>query len=193
MANLITLDEYKEYKGINSPDRDDMIEALITRTSDFIKRFTNKTFIDYAYVNKIEYHDGKDLESVLLEEPPILSVASVKTSTDGGVTQTTLVENTDFFVEKGIAQIISNDASGTFTYLGVGFHSLEVTYKGGYTAVPQDIRQANLDFVTYYLENEYTPKRQFSQMTTENFNFRAESDLGLPGHIQRILEYYREL
>lgn len=190
MANLITLSEYKEYKGIKSTSDDAKTESLITRTSQFIKRFTNKTFIDYAFVNKVEYFDGKLVNEVLLEELPIISVTHVKTSIDGGVTQTDLVENTDFFIDNSLGAILS---TGVFTTTGVAFKSLEVSYKGGYTSTPQDIKQASLDLVSYYLDNEFTPKRQFGSNTIENFNFRAENDVNLPGHIQRILEYYREL
>ena len=193
MANLITLAEYKEYKGINSISEDAKTESLITRTSEFIKKFTNKTFIDFVSVDKIEYFDALNLDFIFLDELPVISITSAKTSVDGGVTQTTIVENTDFFIDLELGQIISNNISGYFTNSGIGFKSLEIAYRAGYAQTPEDIKQANMDFVAYYLDQEYTPKRQFASNTIENMNFREESSINLPGHIQRILEYYREL
>jgi len=190
MANLITLAEYKEYKGINSPSKDATIESLIARTSEYIKRFTNKTFIDFSTTDKVEYFNDINLDWVLLAELPILAVTAVNISTDGGVTQTLLVEDTDYFVDNPLGKIIS---SSYFTTSGTEFKTVEVTYTGGYLTTPEDIKQANLDLVAYYLDNEYTPKRQFGSNTIENMNFREESSINLPGHIQRILEFYREL
>jgi len=192
-TDLITLAEYKEYKGVKSTSDDTKTSALITRVSEFIKRFTNKTFIDYSTAPKTEYHNVKNEEWVLLGEIPIINVSSVATSIDGGVTQTDLDEDVDFFTDKDLGMLFSNSSTGYFTTTGVGHKSLEVTYTGGYTETPSDIKQAALDLVSYYLDNEFTPKRQFSQTTIENFSFRAANDVNLPGHIRRILEFYREL
>ncbi len=91
MADLIDLDCYKEAKTINSTQRDGKIQTLITQVSALIETYCNRLFTTYSETAKIEWHDGMT-NKVYLKAFPIISVISVKTSSDGGVTQTTLTE-----------------------------------------------------------------------------------------------------
>ena len=83
MTDLITLAEYKEYKGISNPDRDGKFQILITRASALIETYCNRKFIEYSAVAdaRIEWFDGIT-NKVELTEFPVISVETVYTSPD---------------------------------------------------------------------------------------------------------------
>lgn len=197
--NLATIDEFKAYKTIKSDEFDDIIEALISRCSDYIKTYCGKTFVDYAAVAKVEYFDAVDTDVIHLDEYPIISVDSVETSTDGGKTYgTALTVFDDYFVNDDISAVttaysafVTGGASSVAK--GVSKRSLRVTYKAGYLKLPTEIRQACLDLVEYYKENEYTPRQDFEAFKVENLGFRTGDSSNLPSHIRRVLDLYREL
>jgi len=196
---LVTIDEFKTYKNISNSESDDIIEALITRCSDFIKTYCGKTFIDYAAVAKTEYFDAVGTNVIHVDEYPIISVDSLTTSTDGGKTYgTALVEFDDFFIDTEVGSITSAyDAfvlpSASAVAKGRSKKSFKITYKGGYLKLPTEIRQACLDLIEYYRESEYTPRQSFEGFNVENLGFRAGSSVNLPSHIKRVLDMYREI
>src|SRR5210317_164397 len=135
MADLISLSQYKEYKGINSTSRDGKIQAVISRASALVESYCARKFIDYSVTPKIEWHDAMT-NSVTLKEFPVIAVVSVKTSEDGGVTQTTLTEaaadKTGYFVDLNDGIIFTQIESNKFlTYYDLAYRSLEVEYTAG--------------------------------------------------------------
>ena len=197
--NLATLDEFKTYKVINSTESDDIIESLLSRVSAFIKTYCGKTFVDYASVAKTEYFDAVGTEVVHLDEYPIISVDSVQTSLDGGKTYgTALTVYDDYFVNEEISAISTAYAGFVLTTAssvskGTSSRSLKVIYKAGYLKLPEELRQATLDLVEYYKENEYTPRQDFEGFKIENLGFRTGDSTNLPSHIKRVLDMYKEL
>lgn len=183
MADLITLIEYKTYKKINSTSSDTAISNIIASVSALVKNYCNRSFVDFATTDKVEYFDS-NTTSVLLSEFPIISVTHVKTSSDGGATQTTLVEGTDYYVDSDNDSIITTSAA-PFLYSAVKFKSLEVSYKAGYTSAPDDLKIAVMDLVDYYKDEQFTSKKQTMGATIEY------SPAKLPHHIKRILDLYR--
>lgn len=196
--DLVTLEEFKVYKTINSTEQDDKINALITRVSQFIKTYCGKTFVDYVSTDKTEYYDAVNTSDIFLDEQPVISITSLQVSNDGGKTyNTALVEYDDFFVNYDIGVVTSTstftDSSSSSVSQGVSSRSLKVKYRGGYKTLPADLRQAALDMVEYYRANEYTPRQDFQSFKIENLGFRTGDSPSLPSHIKRILDQYREL
>lgn len=187
MANTIlaTLKEYKAYNNITTPNKDAQIEILLEAASQYIKNYCAKSFIDYYNESKVEYLNGT-YKCVYLEELPVRSVSSVKTSVDGGVTQVLLVENTDYFVNKEEGTIIS--ANNKFVSPTHIYKSLEVTYKGGYIKPPRDIVLATIELVEYYKDEEFTPRKAMQTASIENAITMSNK---LPSHIKNILDSYR--
>lgn len=192
-ADLITLDEFKTYRGITKSDNkeDTKITQLIKSATDLIKVYCNRTFIDHYYTNKTEYFDGTRYSEIFLEEIPLVSVSEVSYTTDG-TTYTSLIEDVDYFVNYDEDSIYC--ANG---YAFIAAHtifpkrSLKVDFKGGYESAPGDIKQATMDIVEYYRTEQFTPRKAASNVTLENIGFRAGSSIGLPPHIKRILEMHR--
>lgn len=192
---LITLDCYKDYKGINSSTKDGRFQNLILQVSALIESYCNRNFIYYSSNNKVEQFDAKT-NKVFLNVFPVISVSSVTTSTDGGLTQTTLTENSPtkdgYYVDIENGTVMTqNDNLNFLTSYDTAYRSLEVTYNAGYTVetLPADLKLAVQDLVHYYDSNEKQPTQSLLGATVDNAApYIANS---FPPHIRRILDLYR--
>ena len=182
--SLVTLSEYKNHVGITNPNQDNEISSLIIKVSSLVKTLCRRTFVDWVDDNKIEYFEGGELFN--LGEGPVLSVVSVQKSEDYGQTWTTMTEYTDWVLKKTTHQIVPVNSPGYFQELLNGYR---VTYTAGYETLPDDLKLADLDLITYYLKNDAavhsskapgTNAVQIEYITTTN----------LPAHIKRVLDLY---
>ncbi len=184
MANLITLQDYKTYAGISSVEHDAKLSSLIVYTTDFIKKYCGRTFIDNysegAFTEIIEYWSG-GADSYPTKEFPIQEIVSVEYSSDLGTTYTELVAGTDYALdkEKDLLHVVEGEDNS-------GINAYKITYKGGYATTPDSLKVAALDLVEYYYKQESTPKRMQNFVSIE---YVKSSDL--PHHIKRVLDLYR--
>lgn len=185
MADLITLAEYKAYAGINSTNQDDEIEAIIPKASQLTKTYCRRTFVDYVNDAKVEIHSG-GLESIQLQEFPLIRVNSVEYSTDYGQTYIDLVEYTDFAVDLEYSSIIPIGTDVFPKYV----NGYKVSYLAGYETIPEDLKVAVMDLVTYYLKNDssvHSPKAP----GTNSVQIEYITSNSLPAHIARVLNLYK--
>lgn len=199
--DLITLEEYKEYRNLTNPDKDGKRLLLIKLCSKLIKNYCNRSFIDYVSTDKVEYFDART-DKVVLNETPLISVTHVKTSDDGGVTQTTLTADSadkdGYFVDLQNDTIYSQVEGYDFlTYVDHPHKSLEVSYKAGFVddegnpECPIDLKLAMFDLVQYYEDNEKQLQKSIASASVDNPAPVVSSDF--PAHIKRILDLYRYL
>jgi hypothetical protein len=197
MTDLLTLSEYKEYKGINSSTNDGKIQALITQVSSLVENYCNRKFIQYSTTQnaRVEWFDGMT-NKVWLTEFPVISVESVTTSTDGGMTQETLVEGSSskdgYFVDLEEGTVFTQQTVNMFIdSYDIPYRSLEITYTAGYTedTLPEDLKLAVLDLVHYYMSDESKPTKSLLGGTIDNPLPANASNF--PPHIKRILDLYR--
>lgn len=182
---LITRDEYKAYMGINSPNQDSVIDAIIPKVSQFVKTYCRRTFVDFVNDSITETVHGGYGDKITLKEYPLLSVTTVAVSTDYGVTYTDLIEFTDYVVDLSDATIIA--ISGDFPKLINGY---QITYTAGYEDIPIDLKLAVMDLVTYYMKNDmavHSPKAP----GTNTVQVEYITSSALPAHIRRILDMYK--
>lgn len=201
MANLITLQEYKAYKAITNDKEDDKITLVIDNISKLIKTYCGRTFIDYVTVDKIEKFDARVTE-VTMSEVPLVSVSLVTTSIDGGITQVTLTEASPtadgYFVDTEEGKVLTQVEDQNFlNSVATPYRSLEITYRAGFVdstgaaEVPQDLRLAALDLVSYYVNDEKKPSKSLASAAIDNTVSVTVS--GFPPHIVRVLQLYRLL
>ncbi len=184
---LITRAEYKAYVGITSPNSDTVIDALIPKVSALVKNYCRRTFIDYVNDAKVETTSGGYGENLLLEEYPVISVTSVGWSVDYGQNYTDLVEFTDYVVEVEKGYIVALSASGEWDKCLNGY---QVTYTAGYETLPEDLKLAVMDLVTYYIKNDasvHSPKAP----GTNSVQIEYITSSAFPAHIKRVLDLYR--
>jgi hypothetical protein len=180
--NLTTRADYKAYAGIKSTNYDAEIDALIPKVSALVKNYCRKSFVDYWDVPLTEIYDGQT-KVFLLKETPVVAVQSVTYSTDYGVTNTALVQNTDYVVRGD--NIISTATDG-FKYLLNGYR---VTYTAGYEDVPNDVELAIMDLITYYRQND-SAVHSTKAPGTNSVQIEYISTTNLPAHIKRVLDLH---
>lgn len=183
--DLITLAEYKAYVGITSTNQDTEIKALIPIASQMCKTYCRRTFVDYVNDAKIDVSSsGQD--RVYLQEFPVLAVGSVEYSADYGLTYTTLVEYTDYAVDVEDGAVVPINSTGLFPKLP---NAIRITYTGGYEEVPQDLKVAVMDLLTYYLKNDMAVKAQRAAgANTVQIEYITKNTL--PSHIVRVFDMY---
>lgn len=181
--NLITKAEYKSYVGINSPNEDALIDSLIPKVSQLIKNYCRRTFVDYIDDPKVDQFNGG--EAFYLKEYPVVSVSSVEYSVDYGKTYVALTEYDDWVLNRAEDAIIPTSAS-IFQILVNGY---KVTYTAGYESVPEDLKLAVFDLITYYRKNDsaiHSPKAP----GTNSVQIEYITTTSLPAHIRRVLDLY---
>jgi len=194
MADLITRDDYKTYKGIDHFKDDTKIDALLSPISSLVKTYCGTSFIDHYSSDKVEYFDIQDTQSteLFLTESPLVSVTSVKEREGIGSDYSTLVNNNDYYIDLEHDRLYRIDGDISSKSWAKGFSSVEVTYKAGYSATPQDLRLAIFDLITYYLKEEYKGRKSLAGATLQNeTSTTIREDIGFPDHIKRILDMYR--
>lgn len=183
MADLITRQEYKTYAGINSTNSDAEIDLLIPKVSELVKSYCRRTFIDYYSNPKTEvFHGG--FSSFILKEAPVVQVLSVETSSDYGQTYTALTEYVDW-VKDG-DYIVSINPAG-FTKLLNGY---QVIYYAGYESVPEDLKLAVLDLITYYRRNDGAVHNNRTPGGGGSVQLEYITNTSFPAHIKRVLDQY---
>ena len=180
--NLVTLAEYKAYAELNSTNNDSVINILIPNVSQLVKNYCRRTFVDYVDTPKIEIFRG-GVPYIMLEENPIITITSLELSIDYGQTYTPLVEFTDWVLDGN--QIFPLTSTEFPKYL----RGYKVTYTGGFDDVPDDIKLAVMDLITYYRKNEASVKA-LKHVNTNSMQIEYLSDAALPSHIKRILDMY---
>ncbi len=196
MADLITLNEYKEHKQITSSTRDGKIQTLITQVGSLVESYCARKFLDYASSPGITEWFDSNTDIVYLKHYPVIQVNTVNVSVDGGITQTLLTENdpdaAGYFVDLENGAVRTQKTGNKFNdtaYYNTPYRSLEINYFAGYTEVPEDLKLAVIDTIAYYEDQENKPSQTLMGGTIENpLPYAANS---FPPHIRRVLDLYR--
>ena len=200
MADLVTLQQYKDFAGLTSIKNDARINVVIDQVSQLVKTYCGSTIVDYASTNKVEYKNIKDsiVDTIILDESPLIQVVSVQERTSQADAYVTLItENSD---SSGKYEYVVDDESDSITrtnstgnkYWAKGMKSVKVTYKAGYTSTPEDLKLAVFDLIKYYMKDERKERMSISGATVENpLSSSLSGNIGFPDHIKRILDMYK--
>ncbi len=183
--DLITLEEYKSYTKIRSNEQDDKLNQLIPMVSDLVKIHCGRTFVDYVSTNKVEYFSDGGL-FVYTSEQPIITISEVASRSDPTTTEyTVLTEHADYVYDRSRDRIFC-------LWGGDGFYalpdSLRITYTGGYTNIPEDLKLGVLDLVQFYQKGEAVPRKA---LNSNQISVEYVKSMDFPPHIKRILDLYR--
>ena len=200
MADLVTLQQYKDFVGLQGVQNDAKINVIIDNVSQLVKTYCGTTIIDYASNNKVEYFNIKDtmVDTIITEESPIIQVVSVQERTSQADAYVTLItENSDssgkyeYVVDDDSDSIIRTNSTGN-KHWPKGMKSVKVTYKAGYTSTPEDLKLAVFDLIKYYLKDERKDRMSIAGATVENATSTSlRNNIGFPDHIKRILDLYK--
>lgn len=182
-ANLITRAEYKAYAGITSTNQDQEIDTLIPKVSQLVKSYCRRAFVDYFDEAKTEVFDG-GFGTLLLKESPVTQVISVQLSSDYGQTYVKLAKFTDW-VQSG-DEVIATSTQGFKPFV----NGYKVSYFAGYETVPEDLKLAVLDLVTYYRKNDASVHNNKSPGGGGSVQLEYIMNTNFPAHIKRVLDLY---
>lgn len=183
MADLVTLAEYKDYAKINSTNQDTALNSIIPKVSTLVKTYCRRAFIDYVATDKVEYFDGGAFFP--LQEYPVISITKVEYSADFGQTYADLVNYTDFVLDKRSDTIVPPYVEA----FPDAINGYRVSYKGGFSTLPEDLKLAVFDLITYYIKNDGVSHATRSP-TSNSIQLEYITNSNFPSHIKRVLDMY---
>lgn len=193
MTDLVTLQEYKEYKGQKNPEDDSKRLTIISAVSALVETYCDRKFKSYYTYPAVEYYSALNTE-LYLRNFPVVEVVSVELSINGGVSYDPLIEadpeGLGYLVnlEEGI--LYTQNPRRPFAYIVQrAFNSLKVTYRAGYETLPLDLKLAVMDLVHYYEKEQQVPSKSLMSANVENAI--PYDSIQFPAHIARILNMYR--
>lgn len=184
MADLITLAEYKAYAGLNTPNQDAQINALIPGICQYVETYCNRKFKYYITEPFTEVFSGK-YYPIQLKHHPVTQILQVKESVDHGATYTTLDEYTSWVLDKEEGTVVQ--PLGVFV---AGINRYSVTYNYGFETLPDDLRLAIFDLVKYYMKNDMAVHSNKAPGTSQ-VQLDYQTNAAMPAHIRRILDLYK--
>ena len=195
MANLITLNTYKTAESIQSTKDDAKLELLIESVSQLVKTYCGNTIVDF-YAD-----DSRKTETlsinwasniVQLTESPVRTVHSVKERENLSQSYVTLTANEDYYVDLATDSIYRVNSNGTAKNWPNGPGAVEVIYNAGYELVPDDLKLAVIDLITYYHKDEHKARQTIAGASIQNQGSSSQrNNVAFPDHIKRVLDLYK--
>lgn len=200
MADLVTLQQFKDFAGLQGVQNDARLNTVIDNVSQLVKTYCGTTIIDYASTDKTEYFNISDnhVDRIILAESPLISVSQVQERQDqAGAYVTLITENSDssgkyeYVLDMDSDSIIRTNSTG-HKYWPKGVKSVKVVYRAGYTSTPEDLKLAIFDLIKYYLKDERKARQSIAGSSIENpVSTSLRNNIGFPDHIKRVLDMYK--
>ena len=193
MADLITLASYKEAEGLSTPKEDLRINALIPSVSQLVKTYCGNSFVDFYSSNKTEtFTIDWSTYIVQLTESPVTTIVSVEERQSYGGSYATLTTGAFEYALDTKTDSILRTNSGSYQNWARGVDAARIVYKAGYSAVPEDLKLAVIDLITYYLKDEHKERRTIQGASIQNAASSSQRDnVAFPDHIKRVLDLYK--
>ena len=140
MANLVTLQQYKDFAGIKGLNEDAKINVIVPAISQAVKTYCGTSFIDFYSSDKTEFFDIKDTftTAVMVDESPLISVSQVQERQSQAESYVTLItENSDssgkyeYIVDTGLDLIRRTTATSDKAF-PKGPKAVKIVYRSGY-------------------------------------------------------------
>jgi len=194
MANLITLEEYKESEGIQSSKEDLRLNNLIPAISQLVKTYCGNSIVDYYTTQKTEYLNiNWNTTTIQLTESPITEVISVEERSSYSSAYNLLTTGAyEYYVDFSTDSIFRTTGSTGYRNWSLGPGAVKVVYNAGYSTAPLDLKLAAIDLVTYYIKDEHKERQTLAGASTQNASTTSMTNSpSFPDHIKRVLDLYK--
>ena len=194
MANLITLQQYKTAEGITQPKDDKRLDVLIPSVSQLIKTYCGNSFVDFYSSNKTEtFNIDWNTHLVQLTESPVNAIVSAQERTSYSEAYTTLTTGAyEYSLDSNTDSILRTLSSGGYKNWPKGVGAVKVVYTAGYSTLPEDLKLAVFDLVTYYLRDEHKLRQSIAGASLQNPGSAGQTNnVGFPDHIKRVLDLHK--
>jgi len=195
MADLITVNEYKDAEGLRGEKDDDRLAVIVPQVSDLVKKYCGTSFLDYYSSDKVETFTIRDnhTSTIIVSESPLVSVTKVEEREGYSDSYTELTTaKYEYYADIEDDAIIRTNENGNEISWKKGVGSVKITYRAGYASTPRDLQLALFDLVNYYIKDEHKERRSLGGAVQQNqgtSGIRSSSDF--PDHIKRVLDLYR--
>lgn len=185
MRNIITIDQYKDYKRLTKTDQDQSLQFIVASVSDIVKGYCGHSFIDYFQTPKVQVINNMfPRTSIQLNQWPIRQVQQIRIKQEPAQQY---VVFQDYIINRHIDAI--GHKTGLFPQ---GLDAVQVTYTAGYQQAPQDVKIAAADLVHHYLRQQYRQRKQLLGASIDNSQTRYQGVRQIwPSHIIRVLDLHR--
>ena len=200
MANLVTLQQYKDFAGLKGVGEDAKINVILPAISQAVKTYCGTSFIDFYSNDKTEFFDILDTSTtaVMVDESPLVSVSQVQERENQSSSYVTLItENSngsgkyEYIVDTALDMVRRTTATGDKAF-PKGRKAVKVVYRSGYASTPSDLKLACFDLIKYYLKDERKSGLTIAGATVRNeVSTSLRENIGFPDHIKRILDFYK--
>ena len=194
MADLITLEEYKDAENINTTKDDTRLSALIVSVSQLVKTYCANSIIDFYSTNKTEtFNIDWNSHIIQLTESPIVEVSLVQERDSYQESYTTLTTTAhEYFLDEKTDSIIRTNSGNTYKNWPRGAGAVRVVYKAGYASTPADLKLAIFDLITYYHKDEHKQRQTIAGASIQNQASTSQrNNVAFPDHIKRVLDLYK--
>jgi hypothetical protein len=194
-ADLITLEEYKTLIQIEGTKDDAKLSSLISSVSQLVKTYCGNSFVDYVTSDKTEIISPIWSNTIIqTTESPIISITSVEERTTYNEDYATLLEvDYEFFVDYTTDTIYRTSSAG-FINWATGPGAIKIVYKAGYSDLPEDLKLAIYDLITYYHKQEYKERKTIGTVSIANQTTSTQwRNVSFPDHIKRVLDLYKQV
>lgn len=195
MADLITVNEYKDAEGLRGEKDDDRLAVIVPQVSDLVKKYCGISFLDYYSSDKVETFTIRDnhTSTIIVSESPLVSVTKVEEREGYSDSYTELTTGKyEYYADTEDDAIIRTNENGNEISWKKGVGAVRITYRAGYASTPKDLQLALFDLVNYYIKDEHKERRSLGGAVQQNqgtSGIRSSSDF--PDHIKRVLDLYR--
>ena len=195
MADLITVNEYKDAEGLRGEKDDDRLAVIVPQVSDLVKKYCGTSFLDYYSTDKVETFTIRDnhTSTIIMSESPLVSVTKVEEREGYSDSYTELTTGKyEYYADLEDDAIIRTNENGNEISWKKGVGAVKITYRAGYASTPKDLQLALFDLVNYYIKDEHKERRSLGGAVQQNqgtSGIRSSSDF--PDHIKRVLDLYR--
>jgi len=193
MTDLVTLVQYKAAEGINTPKNDEQLNYIIPSVSQLVKTYCANSFVDYYSTNKVDTISVDwDTHIIQLTESPVNTIVSVEERSSYGSSYSTLTTGAFEYYLDSITDSVIRTTNGTYKNWARGPGAVRVTYTAGYSVLPDDLRLAVFDLITYYLKDEHKERRSIAGASIQNQASTSQrNNVAFPDHIKRVLDLYK--
>ena len=195
MADLITVNEYKDAEGLRGEKDDDRLAVIVPQVSDLVKTYCGISFLDYYSTSKVETFTIEDnyTSTIIVSESPLVSINKVEERTSySDDYQELLTTKHEYYIDEEADAIIRTNTTGNPISWKKGVGAVRITYKAGYASTPKDLQLALFDLVNYYIKDEHKERRTLGGAVQQNqgtAGIRNSTDF--PDHIKRVLDLYK--
>jgi len=139
---IITKAEVKEFLGVTETDDDDLIDDLIDRMEAEEQNRIDRQLEADDYT---DYYDGDNSDTLLVNNYPINSIASLFDDTDRAYGAGTQIDAADIIIYSEEGKVVLDGS-----HFAKGNQNIKITFNAGYEAVdmPEEIKGALIKIVS---------------------------------------------